>query len=640
MVREVYDTLNIAPSSPIHAAWREYESLTQVRNNFGIRQFFMGLNLNEEEVGATIDEFANRKEREMWYDLCGKKRLLTHDFHGLIKINNETIMDCLSSPVGDQTMFVTSHPRPDADAVVSSLFEAVRRNLRCPPGTNALPCVEYLPPEVKHLLGPDISRIFRLSENGNDGLGSMNEIVLVDTHLIDPSHRKMVRAIVDHHIMTRLYPYYVAVSQEVSWSSTIQVYVKMLGSGMDLDEHTARILLDATKLEAEPELWTHMSEIDHLAFERLNSLAGPSFSSCTDLMRLMVTSATDEESFYKDYKEDLYGFAVIKCLVTRDYTEIAVRNNAQHQLLLTIVKQVLYNTDFSSVIFESIQLVFNDVYHDCGFQKCMRKLIQAACEAFHGANQVSSLLNLTTIKGIKTQTPRLLLMPTIKDVVEEHLKFAYSERLGRYVACGFFTESPGRYGDGEYLPVCLRLSYRDAKRLLLSSSNTSFMTLPQFWQVYEEFTNKHYCHAIRSLEDTKHVELLDTLIFDRTSVQHGDQLPSEVAISPACPALIRPEDGYQVTGIPKKILSPDFYGDRSLWRYWSPDSPINVATRGHIFIMNQSCIDLKIRPDESTSNLTFRPVYRDIPDMAFTIETEGMWVKVLIKPRSFSIYEI
>ena len=93
---------------------------------------------------------------------------------------------------------------------------------------------------------------------------------------------------------------------------------------------------------------------------------------------------------------------------------------------------------------------------------------------------------------------------------------------------------------------------------------------------------------------------------------------SESPSESAHPALIRPADGDKVTGIPKKIFSPDSYGDSSLWRYWSPDAAENVATRGHIFIMNQSCIDLKVRPNERTANLTFRPIYRDIPDIKWT----------------------
>lgn len=34
--------------------------------------------------------------------------------------------------------------------------------------------------------------------------------------------------------------------------------------------------------------------------------------------------------------------------------------------------------------------------------------------------------------------------------------------------------------------------------------------------------------------------------------------------------------------------------------------------------------DLKIAPDESTQNLTFRPIYRDIPKIEYEIRSDGV----------------
>lgn len=103
--------------------------------------------------------------------------------------------------------------------------------------------------------------------------------MLVDTHTIDPPYSNLVRSIIDHHIINEQFPYYVALSQEVSWSSTIQVYIKILGPGMDLNAKAARILAEATKLEAEPKLMHRMSELDRLALKRLESIAGGSTES-------------------------------------------------------------------------------------------------------------------------------------------------------------------------------------------------------------------------------------------------------------------------------------------------------------------------------------------------------------------------
>ncbi len=70
----------------------------------------------------------------------------------------------------------------------------------------------------------------------------------MDTHTIDRAYSNLVRSIIEHHIIKEQFPYYVALSQEVAWSSTTHVYIKILGSGMDLDAKAARILAEATKL--------------------------------------------------------------------------------------------------------------------------------------------------------------------------------------------------------------------------------------------------------------------------------------------------------------------------------------------------------------------------------------------------------
>lgn len=111
-----------------------------------------------------------------------------------------------------------------------------------------------------------------------------------------------VRAIVDHHIIKKKFPYYVASSHEVSWSSTIQVYVKIIGSGFDLRPGMARVLLEATRLEAEPGLLEHVSEIDKTAIQRLESIA----ENAKDYPFLMSTTIDHAKArellFYRDYR--------------------------------------------------------------------------------------------------------------------------------------------------------------------------------------------------------------------------------------------------------------------------------------------------------------------------------------------------
>ena len=642
MIRECYQAREPDRISPIHSIWSKYECLTQNKDDVAIRNFFASLQIEEENIGDSFDEFVNDKEREMWCDLAGKKRLLAEDFRDLVKIDESMIANCLSAKPDESTIFVAGHARPDADTIVSAIFEATRRSLLLPQGRVALPRVECLPREVAHVLGPKISKLLRFGTISNDALGPQNAIVLVDTYTVDRAHLHLVRSIIDHHIIKQQFPYYVALSQEVSWSSTIQVYIKILGSRMDLDPRAAKILANATKLEAEPELMHRMSELDRLALKRLETIAGGGTESYEDLMRIMTASENMEEAFYKDYRETTYGFAVVKCNVSQDYHNIARSNNMTHNLPLTIVKQTVYDSKYAFVSSETISMVFNDRFHDKGFKAAVNTVIGEACKAFHGAQSVLIRDTVVTVTGVKHQTPRLLLMPLVEDIVKEHLRFVHSKTLGRYVACGFFDRSAGMYADGGEPEVCSQISFRDVQALLESSRNTSFMSLPQYWMAYQEFASQHDEFALKSLRDSHYVELLNTVILNKADVTNGSSKPVTVNIMEASPALIRPEDGDKGTGIPRRIISADTYGDPSLWRYWSPDANENIATRGHIFIMDQSCIDLKVGPDDKTRNLTFRPIYCDIPDIAYTIapDNTGTWIQVVINPRLFSIFDM
>jgi len=190
------------------------------------------------------------------------------------------------------------------------------------------------------------------------------------------------------------------------------------------------------------------------------------------------------------------------------------------------------------------------------------------------------------------------------------------------------------YGDSE--PTKAHLLYQEVKEILKDSMNTSFMSLKQYWEVYNELSNLNDKQFLSRLRDKNYVELLDTLIIKKNQV-----LDEEVEIVQATPGLIKPGEGDAKTGIPTTILNPNNYEDNEVWRYWSPDSEENVATRGHIFVLDRTSLDLKIRPAEKTSQLTFRPVYRDIPDLQYTMlyGADGEF-KIKIMPRLFSIFEM
>lgn len=445
--------------------WAKYIATTFGRDDHEIENFLRSLSLAEMEPQSDGDGFFVTRDRERLADIAGKIRLLKNEFYGLRVIDHQAICNALSRPIGDDTTYVTGHPNPDADSIVSSVFEAARRG-QVYPSKSSVAWTDRIPPVVEFILGPEICRHL----NNTPKYLPYHDVVLVDCHTLEGGQQHQVKAVIDHHIIKARFPYYVALSHEVSWSSTVQVYIKMLGSGLDVDARTARILLEATKIEAEPALMQAMSKIDRLAVLRLETLARQT-TDYGHLMQLLIDGSATVDLFREDYKETVYGFAVIKSRSWESYEARARQNNIENHLPLTVVKQVLYNNaQLEGALTEHISLHFNDDFYDKGFRSAALTVIRAACEAFHGPSHVSVDGLSVIVVDVPTQTPRLLLMPTLEVIVREHLKFFYSPAIGRYVSCGFFCKDAGVYGDAEDTsqprPPTTYLSYDEVKQLL------------------------------------------------------------------------------------------------------------------------------------------------------------------------------
>lgn len=102
-----------------------------------------------------VDPLVRDKEREMFFDLLGKHRLITQNFEDCQKICFEDIRKCLVAGDRDVSTYVTGHLRPDADAIISALFEATRRSFVYPE-RKCLPFAESMASEVRHILCSDL----------------------------------------------------------------------------------------------------------------------------------------------------------------------------------------------------------------------------------------------------------------------------------------------------------------------------------------------------------------------------------------------------------------------------------------------------------------------------------------------------
>lgn len=387
------------------------------------------------------------------------------------------------------------------------------------------------------------------------------------------------------------------------------------------------------------------STADRLAMHRLESICGSRAASYCELMGVMVSTTNIHELFYKDYKQTTFGFSVVKSKDVIDMRTMAELNNTKHHLPLTVVKNIIYSEDFTSVVSETIVLATNPNFHDKGFNRNLIRAVAAACKAFqHRDPEVKG--DRVILRNNPMQVPRLLLMPLIETIVKEHMRFRYSDIIDRYVSMGFYNDTNEIYGEsGEEEITRSGISYLDVKTLLEDKSSTSFLTLPDFWKVYHEMQDRNDILALNSLQDSRHIEILDTFIPSPNTIIHGSSPAQKITFQEARPALINPIDGDETLGIPCVIHSPDKYDDRRLWRYWSPDTSCeeraSVATRGHIFVMGQTSIDLKVGPKEATKQMTFRPIYRDIPDMKVELEEdlENNWIRVKVFPRRFCVFK-
>ncbi|KAL7944575.1 hypothetical protein V8C42DRAFT_353466 [Trichoderma barbatum] len=488
MIRECYHKAPCIIKHPMHQIWAKYEDMTLRKANDELKQFFTLLDLGTlKKNHADSDKFVSEKNAERISNLSGKQRLISGNFDDLRIVSLAEIGRAVNM-CPDSTTYVVGHPNPDTDAIVSAVFEAARRSMTY--GQRCAVWAEKLPFVVEHPLGD----------------------------LIYCEHQ--MKSIIDHHIITCTFPYYVSISQEVSWSSTLQVYIKSLGSGLDLDRQSARLLLEATMLEAEPQLMTKRAY----------------HTSYLELMKMLTSDVKVADPFMEDYKATLFGFA-----------RRAEANNLERHLPLTVVKQ------------ERITMHFNDAFHDKGFRRAITSIIKRACEAFHGIERVSVEGSQVNVVCVPNRTPRLLLAPLLEGIVSEHLKSFYSRSIG--------IVSPSTVSDW---PTC-------------GLTNTSFMSLKQYWEV---------------LRDRNHVEFLDTVI-------RQGRWPMNYEILEARPALIRPKEVDISTGFPRCLKSPNLYGDASL----------------------------------CTRNLTFRPIYRDIPELEYEIRSNGgNWITVNVSPRTLTIF--
>ena len=109
MIRECYRQKEPDRISPIYDIWNRYDSLTLKRDDESLEKLVRSVCIEDMDIGNTVDDFINDKEREMPFDLIGKKRLLAGNFAGLRIVSKSTICRAMSVPPDSGTKSVMCH---------------------------------------------------------------------------------------------------------------------------------------------------------------------------------------------------------------------------------------------------------------------------------------------------------------------------------------------------------------------------------------------------------------------------------------------------------------------------------------------------------------------------------------------------
>ena len=617
----------------------------------------------DQKIIEEIDELAQ--------NLFGVKKegISFSSFSSFVRDSQEKLNEALSEK--KKIVFVMGHKNPDTDTAVSCLAEAYRNNL-LDKNNFYIPVIQgsRIPDEIRRLLGDEISNSILLTDNPNYNIALNSgraRWILVDQNVSEI--QRFAVSIIDHHILSsKAKKQDVFKTWEMAGSTTALVAQKFHGMGVDVDKDLARILYGATLMDTEGRSDKKMTYKDRLIMDDLQDISeiGDDKEFYQDLMSHLLNTDDAELLFNRDYKQDwgIFGFAVAKVKgafnregretkenLLKRLVDLAQKNNKDKNFPLTIVKVADYLDDNETINQERIYLIFNQYvlpeFKDTMF-KFITKIIQ---NEFRGKNvQTRQTENSVDFWGVGKQLSRKATAPFLEPIVEAFNEYYYSPSANLYAKREFLKTNNQIQQAARELGIELssdreerinNITYNEAKQLL-DKLGLDTMSSSEYWKIRDEAEKNHDEQMLKHLRSAGFVEFLDTVILDgKYIIDHPAVIKSEdgykyegkrreITIPEGTPGLIYPEDINSETGFPKTVRDPHQYGDKRLWRYWSPDAPICIPTRGHIFLLNQPAFDTKIHPDDALPNLGIRPCCRIVkPPIVEIVEDEkGVTAKI------------
>ena len=381
-------------------------------------------------------------------------------------------------------------------------------------------------------------------------------------------------------------------------------------------------------------------------------------------MSYLLNTDDAERLFFRDYKQDwgIFGFAVAKVkgafsekgeVLKKDLLErlvgLAEKNNQEKNFPLTIVKVADYLDDNETINKERVYLIFNK-YVLSEFKEKMTLFIKKIIEGeFNGKAKIETGENFVDFSEVGDQLSRKVTAPFLEPVVSAFNEFFYSSKARIYVKREFLK------GDEKVLQAAKKLgielsfdkegrinniTYHEARQIL-DYLGLTMMSASEYWKTLKEAEENHDEQMLLHLKSPGFVELLDTVIVDgKYIIDHPKIIKTatgfsyegekkEINIPLSLPGLIKAEEIDLNTGFPKVSYSPNEI-DKRLWRFWSPDAPYCIVTRGHIFLLDQPALDTKIHPDDALVNLGVRPCCFKVnpPEVTFTHDENGVRAKI------------
>lgn len=605
---------------------------------YQMREMFfnkLGETALKKDISKAIDKICKVKDKKLKFD----------DFASFIMNSRESLKDAIDE--NKDIVFVMGHKNPDTDAVVSSLFEAYRNHL-IDDNSIYVPIVqsEKIPDEVVYLLGKISDEILLSKDQLYERAKTMGlaRWISVDQNR-EPGIQKYFISIIDHHIVSESAKNRdIPKTLEMLGSTAALITRKYLGMGLEFDRKMASILYGATLMDTENRVEHKMTPKDVRLMDYLKEQSGikDDNESYGKLMSHLLNTDDAGILFGRDYKEDWgFGFAIAKIkngfsangrlikesLVSRLY-EMAVQNNTNKNLPLTLLKITDYKEDNETVNRERLYFILNNATKK--FMRTLRDTLEGIIRFEFPGESIEVGNDHIDFWGSGLQLSRKKTAPVLEPISAAFNRYFYSSSIRRWVKRDFQRKTgiiEGEYSTDEEGRINY-ITYGEAKKLA-EKQGFEMLSLSEYWKVLDDAKRINDVQMIESLQGSNFVEFLDSKIANGFLVDH-DREKRKVDVPTGNPGLIHPDDIDPETGLPTIVRPPNEYGNPELWRYWQPDADLVILCRSYIFLLEQPCLDGKFHPGESFSNLGLRPIVEKVVEPEINIQWDKDYLTVKI----------